>query len=240
MREFRADLHIHSCLSPCAELEMSPRSIVQEARRKGLDIIGICDHNSAENVPAVRRSAEKEGIKVIGGIEVTSREEVHILALFEREEWLFSLQEIIYENLRGTNNEKLYGEQVVVNEEDEVVGFNKKLLIGATEIPVEKVVDLTHKLNGLAIASHVDREGFSIVGQLGFIPDGLALDALEITDPSGKDRIPGNHGLPFITSSDAHTLDEIGGRYTCFFMKNANTAEMKKCFLGEGGREVRI
>ncbi len=240
MRKFKTDLHIHTCLSPCADLEMSPKNIIKEAKKKGLHIIGICDHNSAENVPAVKKSAEKEEIKVIGGIEVTSKEEVHILALFEKDERLFSLQEIIYENLQGTNDESLYGEQIVANEEDEVVGFNKKLLIGATEISVKDVVDLTHKLNGLAIASHVDREGFGIIGQLGFIPDGLALDALEIMDPSKKHKIPGKQGFSFITSSDAHSLEEIGKRYTCFFMQEVNMAEMRKSLFGEDGREVRI
>ena len=82
IKEFKADMHIHTCLSPCADLEMSPRNIIKEAKKKGLDIIGICDHNSAENFPAVEKSANKEGIKVIGGIEITSREEVHVLALF--------------------------------------------------------------------------------------------------------------------------------------------------------------
>ena len=101
---FKADLHIHTCLSPCAELEMSPRKIVREAKRKGLEVIGICDHNSAENVPAVEKNARKEGIRVIGGMEVTSKEEVHILALFDMEDKLFSLQEKVYENLHGTND----------------------------------------------------------------------------------------------------------------------------------------
>lgn len=239
MRKFKADLHIHTCLSPCADLEMSPMNIVKEARKKGLHIIGICDHNSAENVPFVKKSVEKDGIKVIGGIEVTSKEEVHILALFDIEEKLFSLQEIIYENLHGTNDEELYGEQIVVNEEDEIICFNKKLLIGATDLSIDKLVDLIHKLNGLVIASHVDKESFSIIGQLGFIPDGLSLDALEIMDPSKRHKIPGDD-FPFITSSDAHFLEDIGKRYSYFFMKDVNIIEMRKCLLREEGREIRI
>ena len=172
MKEYKADLHIHTCLSPCAGLDMSPRNIVSEAKRKGLEVIGICDHNSAENVPAVEKTAAREGITVIGGMEVTSKEEVHILALFSDEEGLFSLQEIVHENLHGTNDEKLYGEQVIVNEEEEVIGFSDKLLIGATDISIEQLVQLIHERDGLAIAAHVDREGFGIIGQLGFIPKG--------------------------------------------------------------------
>ena len=238
MREFKADLHIHTCLSPCADLEMSPRNVVQEAKKKGLQVIGICDHNSAENVPAVEKCAGKEGIKVLGGMEVTSKEEVHILALFDTGDKLFSLQQIVHDNLHGTNDEKLYGEQVIADEEDEVLGFSKKLLIGSTEITINKIVDLIHELDGLAIAAHVDREGFGIIGQLGFIPEGLPLDALEITEPSKRDTIPQRDLFPFITSSDAHSLERIGERYTRFLMEDVSLGEMRKCLLGEEGRCV--
>lgn len=219
---------------------MSPRNIVREAKRKGLEVIGICDHNSAENVPAVEKNARKEGIGVIGGMEVTSKEEVHILALFDMEDRLFSLQEIVYEHLHGTNDEKLYGEQVIVNEEEEVVGFNKKLLIGATEITLARLIDLVHERNGLAIASHVDREGFGIIGQLGFIPIGLRLDALEIADPAKRESIPEKDVFPFVTSSDAHILEDVGKRHTSFLMNGISIEELRKCLHGDEGREVRI
>lgn len=240
MREFKADLHIHTCLSPCAELEMSPRHIVSAARRRGLDLIGICDHNSAENVPAVEKNAAREGIVVIGGMEVTSKEEVHVLALFDDEESLFSLQATVYEHLHGTNDEKLYGEQVIVNEDEEVIGFCDKLLIGATDITLGKLVRLIHDLGGLAIAAHVDREGFGIIGQLGFIPEGLPLDGLELADPSKRDAIPYSSRFPFITSSDAHKLEDVGRRTTTFLMQAVSIEEMRRCFSGEGGRTVRI
>lgn len=238
MKKFHGDLHIHTCLSPCADLEMSPKNIVKEAKRKGLHFISICDHNSAENVSAVKQVGAKEKIGVIGGMEVTSREEVHILALFDEDSKLQSLQEIIYKNLRGTNDEGLYGDQVVVNEEDDVIAFNKKLLIGATEIPIHEVVDVIHQLDGLAIASHVDREGFGIIGQLGFIPDGLPLDAVEISDPSQKDRVPLTKDFPMVASSDAHCLEDIGKTYTCFALKEINVEELRKSFKREAGRRI--
>lgn len=240
MKEFKADLHIHTCLSPCADLEMSPRNIVSEAKRKGLQVIGICDHNSAENVPAVERNAAREGITVIGGMEVTSREEVHILALFGDEGNLRSLQEIVYENLHGTNDENLYGEQVIVDEDEEVLGFSSKLLIGATDISIERLVDLIHERDGLAIAAHVDREGFGIIGQLGFIPEGLPLDALELADPAKRGCIPPGVHLPLITSSDAHKLEDVGRKSTTFLMEVASAAEIKRCLAGMEGRSLRI
>lgn len=240
MKEFKADIHIHTCLSPCADLEMSPRNIVKEAKRKGLDIIGICDHNSAENFPAVEKSANKEGIKVIGGIEITSREEVHILALFENDSDLFLMQEAVYSHLQGINDEKRYGLQVVVNENDEVLSFNNKLLIGASEMSVEEVVELIHKFNGIAIAAHVDREGFSIIANLGFIPEGLKLDALEIIEPSMRDKVNIDKDFVFITSSDAHYIKDIGKRYSCFLMKESTFEEIRKSLCKEDGRKVMI
>jgi PHP family Zn ribbon phosphoesterase len=216
---------------------MSPRNIVREAKESGLDIIGICDHNSCENVPYVQKSANNCDISVIGGIEVTSREEVHILVLFDTRDALFSMQKIIYDHLAGTNDEKLYGDQVVVNEKDEVMDFNKRLLIGATELSVENIVNSAHQLNGLAIASHIDRESFSIISQLGFIPEGLQIDALEI---SNKDKIDNymNLSLPLVSFSDAHNPNYIGKSFTNFTMEQVNLEEMRKSLQGEQGRKA--
>jgi len=238
MREFRADLHIHTCLSPCAGLEMSPKQIVSEAKRKGLHVIGICDHNSAENVPAVMQTGAKAGLHVIGGMEVTSREEVHILALFGENESLFALQKAVYDHLYGSNDEGRYGDQVIVNGDEEVLGYSDKLLIGATDIDIDRLVGIIHEFGGLAIAAHVDREGFGIIGQLGFIPPALPLDALEVADPSARDTIPGRDRYAFVTGSDAHTIDRVGTRCSRFWMEDVSIGEMRRCFLGIDGRRV--
>lgn len=238
LKEFHGDLHIHTCLSPCADLEMSPRSIIKEAQKKGLHFIGICDHNSGENVSAAKKAGERERICVIGGMEVTSREEVHILALFDEESELQALQQVIYENLPGTNDGRMYGDQVVVNEDDEVIGFNKKLLIGATEIPLYEIVELIHRLKGLAIASHIDREGFGIIGQLGFIPEDLSLDAVEFTITPEKDQIALAKAFPAVVSSDAHVLEEIGRKRTRFLLGEISVAELRRSFKREAGRRV--
>jgi len=236
---YNADLHIHTCLSPCADLDMSPKDIVSAAKAKGVDIAGICDHNSCENVPAAKKCAEREGLSVIGGMEITSSEEVHILALFDNDEDLLAMQKIVYDNLPGRNNEKLFGEQVVVNEDDEVLDFNQRLLIGATELSVDDIAKTIHTLNGLAIASHIDRESFGIIGQLGFIPHALQLDAVEVS-ATGHVEDFDDLAFPVIRSSDAHEIDQIGNSSTRFFMADANLAEMKKSLLGEDGRKVIV
>lgn len=240
LKTLKADLHIHTCLSPCGELEMSPTAIAHQAKIKEIDIIGICDHNSAENVQAVIKAAQKFKINVLPGIEVTSQEEVHILALFDEVEEALKLQQIIYENLAGENDEETFGLQVVVNERGEVLGFNKKLLIGACALSVEEVVSLIHSLNGLAIASHIDREAFSLIAQLGFIPENLEFDALEISPALSYGEAQQKFKLtyPLVSFSDAHFLREMGRGLTLFYIEEGNIQEIKKAFLNKDGRKV--
>jgi len=219
---------------------MSPKGILTAAKKKELDIIGICDHNSSENSLAVMNAARKMNISVFPGMEVTSQEEVHVLALFDEIENSLKLQKFVYKNLPGENDEKAFGMQVVVNEKEEVLGFNNKLLIGATTIPLEEVIRLIHSFSGIAIASHIDRESFSIIGQLGFIPDNLELDALEIspniTFKEARKRYA-NH-YPITCSSDAHFPDDIGKRFTSFLLEDSTLAEIKKALKNKEGRKL--
>jgi len=240
LRPFKADLHIHTCLSPCTELDMSPKGILTSAKKKGIDIIGICDHNSTENSLAVMNAARKTHIKVIPGLEVTSQEEVHVLALFDKVEDALKLQEHVYENLPGKNDEKAFGRQVIVNEKEEVEGFNNKLLIGATTILLEEVIRLIHSFGGISIASHIDREAFSIIGQLGFIPEDLELDALEISPHMSFEKAIKTYpyDYPITCSSDAHYPDDIGKGYTSFLLEEGSLAEIKKALKNEEGRKL--
>ena len=240
LRPFKADLHIHTCLSPCTELDMSPRGTLTSAKKKGIDILGICDHNSSENSLAVMKASETMNIGVFPGMEVTSQEEVHVLALFDAIENALKLQEHVYKNLPGENDEDAFGMQVIVNEKEEVLGFSDKLLIGATTMPLEEVIQLIHSLDGITIASHIDRESFSIIGQLGFVPENLELDALEIspkiTYEDAKTAYPYNY--PITCSSDAHYPDDIGKTFTSFLLEDKTIAEIKKALKNEDGRRI--
>jgi PHP family Zn ribbon phosphoesterase len=240
LRTFKADLHIHTCLSPCGDLEMHPRAITKQAGMKEIDIIGICDHNSAENVPGVISAAAETNVRVLPGLEITSQEEVHVLALFDEQEPAFRLQEIVYSHLPGQNDEQAFGMQVVVNENAEVMGFNQRLLIGASTLSIEKVVENIHALNGLAVASHIDREGFSLIGQLGFVPEHLELDALEISPRISHEAAMKKFSTRFnlVCSSDAHYLRDIGTGFTTFYIEEPTTREIKKALLCEDGRRV--
>jgi PHP family Zn ribbon phosphoesterase len=243
LKAYRADLHIHTILSPCTELtEMSPHAIVERALQIGLDCIAVCDHNSCENVAAIRNVSRGTGLVVVPGIEITSQEEVHILGLFDSEDTAGKVQEVIYAHLPGENDEATFGHQVVVNEQEEVVCFNEKLLIGATNLTLERIVDLIHSLDGLAVASHVDREAFSVIGQLGFIPPGLTLDALEFSPRITREKLrvqfPQVDAYPLITSSDAHYLDDIGKSSASFVMERVSIQEMKLALMAQDGRKV--
>ncbi len=239
---FRADLHLHTRLSPCGEDEMTPSAIVKEARKKGLQAVAICDHNSTKNVSAVRQAGQREGVHVIGGIEICSEEEVHVLGLFDREDALQDMQGLIDEKLTGENNPELFGEQYLCDEYDAVIGRETKLLIGATTMSVEEVVESIHRLGGLAIPSHVDRESFSILSQLGFVPERLPIDAVEVSPlqsiSQAKDRFPQIRNYPAVRSSDAHRLEEIGAGWTEFTGASASVKELRKAFLREDGREL--
>lgn len=241
--EFRADLHIHTCLSPCADLFMTPRNIIEKAASLGINIIAVCDHNSAENIAVTLEIGEKRGITVIPGMEITSSEEVHVIGLFNGLGQVYDMQEQVYEHLQpGENNEDAFGMQVVVNGEDEVLGFNKRLLIGSTDLSIDRVVALIHSLQGIAIASHIDREGFGIIGQLGFIPSETCFDALELSSRTSRARAVETYGryssIPWITSSDAHELEDIGRGTVGLHLNHATFEELCLALRGAEGRRV--
>ncbi len=242
LRTYRADLHIHTCLSPCAELDMTPARIVSVAAERGLDIIAITDHNSAENIPAALKAGG--GITVIPGMEVTTAEEAHILALFPDMESAARLQRITYRDLSVTDNRGILHEQVVTNEKDEVLRFNERVLMDATGLGVKAAIDVIHDLGGLAIACHIDREAFSVITQLGFIDDSLRFDALEISfrtaRPEALELFGTYDGYPWMTSSDAHHVEDISRVVTEFLIQEPTFDEIALAFRQEGGREVRF
>jgi len=244
LRAFKADLHIHSCLSPCGELEMSPRAIVERSLEKGLDLIALCDHNSAENTGAAIRAGRGKGLAVLAGIEISSMEEVHSLALFDTEEQATGMQELIYRHMRGTNRPELFGDQVVADEFDQVERFNDRLLIGAVQMSLREIVTAVHRLGGLSIASHVDRPSFSILSQLGFFPEDVDLDGVEVsgrtTPVKARAEIPGLEKFTVVSFSDAHFPEDIGQPCTCFLMEAPSVEEIRLALREEGGRKVVV
>jgi predicted metal-dependent phosphoesterase TrpH len=223
---------------------MSPKKIVRQSLAVGLDLIAICDHNTAENTGAVMIEGRKRGLGVLPGIEICSREEVHIIALFDQLEKTMAMQDIIYDHLPGKNNPEVFGHQVIANERDEVLGENPRLLIGATKLPLHKIVEKTHKLGGLSLSSHVDRTAYGIIGQLGFIPPDLKIDGVEVSHrvalQKARDTIPAIGDLPCVASSDAHFLEDIGKAHTVFLMACPSLEEIRRALAGRRDRRILI
>ena len=242
LKTFNCDFHIHTCLSPCSDLDMHPQALVGKILEAKLDVAAICDHNSSENVPFVMNAARGKNLNILPGMEVTTSEEVHILAIFDSLDNLARLQEVVYSHLDGENDETLFGVQAIVNEIGEVEGLNDRLLIGATDLSLDKLICHIHEFEGLAIAAHIDRESFSVLSQLGFIDEKVKFDALEVTPLIGIEKAKIKYqelsNYSFITSSDAHFLKDVGKAKTKIILKEISVAELKMAFAGQNGRCV--
>ncbi len=245
MNSYRADLHVHTVLSPCGDLEMSPANIVEAAARNNIDILGITDHNSTRHAALIKKLAKQQGIFVLCGAEVTTKEEIHCLAFFENNDQLMSFQKYLEEHLADVKNHpELFGHQVVLNEEELIVEKVDKLLVSALDQTIDEVEATVHALGGLFIPAHINRPSFSLFSQLGFVPPGLKADALELSKPATPEQIikqfPDLSGYTFIRSSDAHHPIQLGSGITVFEMKRRSFSEIRKTLKGVGGRKVWI
>jgi 3',5'-nucleoside bisphosphate phosphatase len=213
---FSCDLHIHSALSPCGSLEMSARSIVERAREVGLDIIAITDHNMVENGYYADLLSHQSGPLVLFGMELQTLEELHLLVLFGDYGTALELQRLVYERLPEIDNDPEYfGDQVVVDEKDHIVRFEKRLLLNSSGISMNDAVSWAKEHGGLVIPSHIDSPTFSIISQLGYVPDHVSFDALEVAKMERLARIVAfvhAKDLPIVTFSDAHYLKDVGRR----------------------------
>jgi PHP family Zn ribbon phosphoesterase len=223
---------------------MSPLRLVAEAARRGLDIIAVTDHNSAGNAGAAIRAAVGTRVVVLPGLEICTREEVHVLAVFETAAAAEDLQEEVFRNLSGTNDPDAFGVQVVANEHDEVERIEERLLIGATDLSVEETTHSIHRRGGLAIAAHFDRESFGVVGQLGFIPAGLDFDALELSpvlEEREAETVFGEYRhFAWLRSSDAHMLEHVGTSITRLLLAEPSFAELRLALHRQQGRAVAL
>lgn len=222
MALIKTDVHLHTCLSPCAEITQSPKRVVERAYEKGLNLIFITDHNTAANAKAAMITSEKyEGLRIYPGMEITTREEVHVLSLFEKIEDAVKMQEKISLYLPDAFYEKEIKEQIIANENDEVEGYYGKSLFSAVDLSINEIIEMIHENTGIAIAAHIDRPSFSVISQLGFIPDDCRFDALEISPNMSMEEAGKYFGeylgkYRFIKGSDSHSLNTVGSVFTEF------------------------
>ena len=242
LRVYQGDLHVHTVLSPCASYDMAPSFIVERARQQGLDLLAVTDHNSAENVAAVVEAARGSGLRVLPGMEVETREEVHVLTLFEEVEQVLRWQRVVYAHLPDLpNEESVFGVQVIVNAEDKPVRKEARRLLMATELSVQTVVEEVVRLGGICVAAHVDRPSYSLIQTLGFVPPDLDLAALELSRNVSAPEYASRMGLSaygIVQSSDAHNLDDLGVVHTEFRVAAPTLDEIRLACLGRDGRQA--
>ncbi len=209
MGRYAYDLHMHSCLSPCGDDDMTPHNIAAMAMLNGLDIIALSDHNTARNVPAIVEAAKEWGLTVIPGVEAETAEEIHLLCLFPTVEAALKMGEILEAHLPPVKNRpEIFGEQRIMNSRDEQTGTIEKLLINATDIPIEKMKPLAESFGGVCIAAHIDRTSNSIISNLGFIPEELNFSTLELSKRASPE-MAADKRYRYIHNSDAHYLTDI-------------------------------
>jgi PHP family Zn ribbon phosphoesterase len=243
MNTYRADLHIHTVLSPCGDLEMSPGSIVKQAAEKGLDMIAVTDHNHTGHALLTRELGARRGIWVVYGAEITTREEVHCLTFFDTDEQLRTFQQELDRNIvQIAHDSSMLGYQVVVDEQDQIVKEIAHSLYAALNWSIEEAADVVHDLGGLFVPAHVDRLTNGLYAQLGLFPEELDADAVEIsrhTSPKEAKRAhPELEGYSLLHNSDAHYRDDIGRAGNRYVMKNRSFKELRMALKGEDGRAV--
>ena len=221
IRDVKFDLHIHSCLSPCANLEMSPSEIVRKAVAAGMGGIALTDHQSARNTPAIAECARRAGLKCLFGMEVQTAEEVHTVALFDTPEQALALTDWVYAAMpKRVNDPETFGDQPVVTWDDDIVEMEWRILAMGCRRTIPETAAKVHELGGLYIAAHIDRPNFSVIGTLGEIPapqlttdnqqPTTYFDAVELSRTADETIwLPKAEGYAVTRSSDAHNLDDV-------------------------------
>lgn len=244
MQTFRADLHVHTVLSPCAEVELIPPLIVETALERGIHLIAITDHNSSANFPAVKKAALGTELFVLPGMELQTKEEVHSLCLFDSLEQINYFQDLVNKTLPDIKNQpEHFGEQFVVDETGEYIRSEERLLITSSSMSLNQAFELVTEMGGLFIPAHINRKAFGLIENLGFIPPDIPFPAVEvsrhITPAQARAKIPGIGSLPVIQNGDVHRLDEFLGTLT-FHILEPSILEISMALKCQNGRGFSV
>lgn len=217
------DLHIHSCLSPCGDGDMTVNNIVNMSLLSELDAIALTDHNTCKNCPAFLEVGKDSGMVLICGMELTTSEEIHVVCLFEKLEDAMNFDSYVYDRLPDIENQpEIFGDQIILDSGDNKIGTVKKLLINATSISIEDIRELSEKFNFVAFPAHIDKQSFSILSSLGYIPEEYGFTAFEIKDKYKTEKLKSMHpaleNAVILTDSDAHYLEHMSEKQN--FLEN--------------------
>ncbi len=210
------DLHIHSCLSPCGDNDMTPNNLANMAALSGCEIIAVTDHNTCRNAPAVKKAGEGLGLLVIPGMELCTSEEAHVVCLFETLEGAMAFDSHIYKNMPHIRNKaEIFGEQRLMDEDDNLLGLEENLLLVSSFVSANEVKSLAEEYGGTAFPAHVDRDSYSITAALGSIPAEAGFTAAEVTRDCDLDKLqalyPELREMLIVRDSDSHYLESLAG-----------------------------
>jgi len=207
------DFHIHTALSPCGDEDMTPNNIVNMSILKGLNVIAITDHNTCRNALSCMQCAEGTDLLVLPGMEVETSEECHVVCIFETIEQAIKMEEEVSSHLpKIKNRTDIFGHQMIMDKEDNVIGEEENLLVTATSLSVSQVSHLASSLGGASFPAHIDKTSYSVISNLGFIDDSYGFKTVEIKNPERVKELYEKHHLSrfkIIHNSDAHYLQDI-------------------------------
>ncbi|MDR3577124.1 MAG: PHP domain-containing protein [Anaerolineaceae bacterium] len=244
MKTYRADLHVHTVLSPCAEIEMIPPLIVETALERGIQLIAITDHNASANIAAVQKAAEGKDLIVWAGMELQTKEEVHVLCLFDTLEQSRALQAFVSTRLPPIENRiDFFGEQFVVDETGDFLRRETQLLLTSADITINEAWEQVTNLGGMLIPAHVNRKAFGLIANLGLVPEDIPIQVLEISrhlDPNqAANTFPQIKGYPLIQNGDVHRLDEFLGANE-YHLEKPTIREFRLAIDGLEGRSYNF
>ncbi len=208
------DLHMHSCLSPCGDPDMTPNNIVGMSTLLGLNLIALTDHNTCQNCPAVEELGKANGICVLSGMELTTSEEIHAVCLFPTAEKALKFEIFVSQHrMKIKNKKEIYGEQLILNAQDEKIGEIEELLILATDISIMDIKRLCNEYGGTAFPAHINRDSCSVLSVLGEIPPECKFSVAEVSQSGDIEKLTVSHpilkNMYIIRDSDAHYLENM-------------------------------
>ncbi len=222
MTRYNYDLHVHSCLSPCADDDNTPNNLAGMASLCGIGIMALTDHNTTRNCPAFFEAARRVGIVPIAGMELTTAEDIHVICLFETLEGAMEFDRIVYDRLiKVPNRPEIFGNQLVLNGQDEVIDTEENLLINATTISLEEVPSLVDPLGGICYPAHIDRESNGIIAILGTFPESPDFSCIEFHNAQNRLSYVEQYGLQkkkTVVSSDTHYLTDLRDENDSFLL----------------------
>ena len=234
MKEYYYDLHIHSCLSPCGDNDMTPNNIAGMAALAGLELAALTDHNSVKNCPAFFSACERMGVIPVAGMELTTAEDIHLVCLFETLEGALAFDEAVTaRRVLIPNRTDIFGDQLILDEQDCIVGREAYLLPNATELSLEEAADLVRSFGGAVYPAHIDREANGIIAMLGTLPETPAFSAAEFHDGDKIAEYRQRHPVPSRTlvCSDAHYLTDIPDAAHKLVLEGNTPAQVRKSLI---------